>query len=126
MPDLTGTTLGKYRLLERLGRGGMAEVYRAFQPNLERDVAIKVMHSYLAEDPGFIGRFKREAKAVATLRHPHIVQVYDFDAEGDVYYMVMEYIAGETLKARLERLHAEGRQMTLAEADAIFHPLCDA
>jgi len=127
MPDLTGMTLGKHRLLERLGRGGMAEVYRAYQPNLERDVAVKVMHSYMAEDPGFIGRFKREAKAVAALRHPNIIQVYDFDVEGDdVYYMVMEYIGGETLKARLERLNTEGRRLPLREVERVFLALCDA
>ncbi len=126
MPDLTGTTLGKYRLLERLGRGGMAEVYRAFQPNLEREVAVKVMRGYLAEDADFVGRFKREAKAIATLRHPHIVQVYDFDVEGEVYYMVMEYIPGETLKARLERLNAAGQRMTMSEVSEVLGPLCSA
>ena len=126
MADMTGKTLGKYRLTERLGRGGMAEVYRAYQPNLERDVAIKVMHGYLAEDEGFVGRFKREAKAVATLRHPHIVQVYDFDIEDETYYMVMEYIGGETLKARLRLLNAEGRRMPLEEVMQIFRALCDA
>jgi len=126
MPDMTGRTLGKYRLIERLGRGGMADVYRAFQPSLERDVAIKVMHSYLAEDEAFIGRFRREAKAVADLHHPHIVQVFDFDVQDDVYYMVMEYIDGETLKKRLERLNAEGRPMPLEEVVRTFSALCDA
>lgn len=126
MPDMTGRTLGKYRLVERLGRGGMAEVYRAFQPNLEREVAIKVMHSYLAEDDNFIGRFKREAKAVANLRHAHIIQVYDFDIEDELYYMVMEFIEGETLKARLQRLNEAGRRMSLDEVGRVFRPLCDA
>jgi len=126
MADMTGRTLGKYRLTERLGRGGMAEVYRAYQPSLEREVAIKVMHGYLAEDEGFVGRFKREARAVATLRHPHIVQVYDFDIEDDTYYMVMEYIGGETLKARLKRFNAQGKRMPLEEVVRIFRALCDA
>jgi serine/threonine protein kinase/Tfp pilus assembly protein PilF len=126
MADMTGKTLGKYRLIERLGRGGMAEVYRAYQPRLERDVAVKVMLGYLAEDEKFIGRFEREAKAVAALRHPHIVQIYDFDVEDDVYYMVMEYIGGETLKARLKRLDAEGKWMPLDEVAQIFRALCDA
>ncbi len=101
MADLTGKTLGKYRLVERLGRGGMAEVYKAYQPSLDRYVAVKLMHAYLAEDEGFVGRFQREAKAIASLRHPHIVEVYDFDVESDVYYMVQEYIEGGTLKVRL-------------------------
>jgi tetratricopeptide (TPR) repeat protein len=126
MTDLTGTTLGKYRLLERLGRGGMAEVYRAYQPRLERDVAVKVMLGYLAEDTEFVGRFEREAQSVAALRHPHIVQIHDFDVEGDVYYMVMEFIRGETLKARLERLNAEGQRMPLDEVARVFRALCDA
>jgi tetratricopeptide (TPR) repeat protein len=126
MADMTGKTLGKYRLIERLGRGGMAEVYRAYQPRLERDVAVKVMLGYLAEDEQFVGRFEREAKAVAVLRHPHIVQIHDFDVEDDVYYMVMEYIGGETLKARLKRLNAEGKRMPLDEVARIFRALCDA
>jgi tetratricopeptide (TPR) repeat protein len=126
MADMTGKTLGKYRLIERLGRGGMAEVYRAYQPRLERDVAVKVMLGYLAEDEKFVGRFEREAKAVAALRHPHIVQIHDFDVEDDVYYMVMEYIGGETLKARLKRLNAEGRRLPLDEVARIFRTLCDA
>jgi len=126
MANMAGRTLGKYRLTERLGRGGMAEVYHAYQPNLERDVAIKVMHSYLAEDENFVGRFKREAKAVAQLRHPHIVQVYDFDIKDDTYYMVMEYIGGETLKERLRQLNAEGKRMSLKEVARILGDLCDA
>jgi tetratricopeptide (TPR) repeat protein len=126
MTDMTGKTLGKYRLIERLGRGGMAEVYRAYQPRLERDVAVKVMLGYLAEDEKFVGRFEREAKAVAALRHPHIVQIYDSDVEDDVYYMVMEYIGGETLKARLKRLNAEEKRMPLDEVARIFRALCDA
>jgi serine/threonine-protein kinase len=126
MADMTGRTFGKYRLTERLGRGGMAEVYRAYQPNLERDVAVKVMHGYLAEDEGFVGRFKREARAVAALRHPHIVQVYDFDVEDDTYYMIMEYIGGETLKRRLERFRAEGKRMPLEEVAQTFRALCSA
>ena len=126
MSDMTGKTLGKYRLTGRLGRGGMAEVYRAYQPALERDVAIKVMHSYMAEDEEFVGRFRREAKAVAALRHPHIVQVYDFDIHDDVYYMVMEHIRGETLKARLQGLNVEGVSMPLEEMVRIFRALCDA
>jgi len=126
MADMTGKTLGKYRLIERLGRGGMAEVYRAYQPRLERDVAVKVMFGYLAEDEKFVGRFEREAKAVAALHHPHIVQIHDFDVEDDVYYMVMEYIGGETLKARLKRLNAAGKRMRLDEVVRIFRALCDA
>ena len=85
----TGKTIGKYRLVEPLGRGGMAEVYKAYQPGLDRYVAVKLMHSFLAEDKDFLARFQREAKLVASLRHPNIVQVHDFDTEGGMYYMVM-------------------------------------
>src|SRR5260221_5140729 len=104
--DLTGKTLGRYQIMERLGRGGMADVYRAYQPSMDRYVAVKVMHGHLTEDESFITRFKREAQSVGTLRHPNIVQVIDFDIEGDQYFMVMEYIKGDTLKAYLSRTGA--------------------
>ncbi len=100
---LVGKTLGKYQVVEHLGHGGMAEVYLGQQVNLERRVAIKVLHPFLAEEDGFVTRFQREARIVATLRHPNIVQVYDFDhnEEHDIYYMVMEYIEGATLKEQM-------------------------
>jgi len=79
----------------------MAEVYKAYQPGLDRYVALKVMRSHLADDQDFIHRFEREAAATARLRHPHIVQVYDFDIEGDRHYMVTELVEGPTLKAEL-------------------------
>ncbi|MBN1953875.1 MAG: tetratricopeptide repeat protein [Anaerolineae bacterium] len=126
MADMTGATLGKYQLVERLGRGGMAEVYRAYQLGLDRHVAVKVMHGYLADDEQFVSRFRREAKAVAALHHPHIVQVFDFDTQDDVYYMVMEYITGETLKARLRELAESGERLPLDEVVRIFCALCDA
>jgi serine/threonine protein kinase len=98
MSDWLNRQLGKYQVREFLGRGGMAEVYKAYQLALERDVAIKVIHPYLSDDPGFVERFQREARAVAGLRHPGIVQVYDFDVQDDVFYMVMEYVMGESLQ----------------------------
>ncbi len=100
---LIGKTLGKYEVLEHIGHGGMSEVYKGQQAQLHRLVAIKVMHPFLADDEGFVARFQREARIVATLRHPNIVQVYDFDYndELDLYYMVMEFIDGPTLKDRL-------------------------
>lgn len=109
--------LGKYEILERLGRGGMAEVYKGYHANLDRYVAIKVLHSFLADDPEFKDRFHREAQNVARLKHPHIVQVYDFefDPEGESYYMVMELIDGPTLKDRLFQLAAEGRLLDYEE-----------
>ena len=101
--DLTGRHLGKYELLERVGRGGMAYVYKAYQPTVDRNVAVKVLHSHLAEDGQFLARFKREAKGLGSLRHPHIVSVIDFDVDEGWYYMVMDFIQGETLEEILSR-----------------------
>ncbi|MBC8170648.1 MAG: serine/threonine protein kinase, partial [Anaerolineae bacterium] len=97
---------GKYEVLQRLGRGGMAEVYRAYHPNLDRYVAIKILHSFLSDESEFKARFEKEAQNIARLRHPNIVQVYDFDydADSDSYYMVMELIEGPTLKDYLFEL----------------------
>jgi serine/threonine-protein kinase len=101
---LIDKTLGKYKVLEHIGHGGMSEVYKGQQAQLNRMVAIKVLHPFLADEEGFVVRFQREARIVATLRHPNIVQVYDFDfnEELGIYYMVMEYINGPTLKSMLE------------------------
>ena len=114
--SLEGRTLGKYRVLEPLGRGGMARVYRAYHPQLDRYVAIKVLRSDLVEDEEFLTRFQREAQAVAGLRHPNIVQVFDSDVQGDVYYIVLELLEGDTLKARLNDYRARGEKMPLGEA----------
>lgn len=122
MSDLTGRTLGKYDLVERLGRGGMADVYKAIQRGMERFVAVKVMHGHLAESEDFVVRFKREAQSVGNLRHPHIVQVIDFDVEGDVYYMVMEYIKGGTLKTYIQQKGA----LPVDEALRVTGQLSDA
>jgi tRNA A-37 threonylcarbamoyl transferase component Bud32 len=117
---MLGRTIGKYRIVEHLGRGGMAEVYKAYQPNLDRYVAVKMMHTFLSDEREFLARFEREAKVVATLRHPNIVQVYDFDVEGGVYYMVMEYITGETLKARMQNLEGNDAWISLDDAARII------
>jgi serine/threonine-protein kinase len=82
-----GETLGgRYKMEELLGMGGMATVYKATDPNLRRVVAIKLIHPHLSENPNFVIRFKEEAAAVAQLRHPNIVQVHDFNNDGDTYY----------------------------------------
>ncbi len=117
---MIGKTIGKYRIVEHLGRGGMAEVYKAYQPNLDRYVAVKMMHAFLSDEKEFLARFEREAKVVATLRHPNIVQVYDFDVESGVYYMVMEYITGETLKSRLQNLEGNDEWVSLDDAARII------
>lgn len=126
MNDLTGTTLGKYKLYARLGGGGMARVYKAYQPNLDRYVAVKVMHAHLAEEDIFVQRFEREASSVARLRHPHIVQVYDFDIDHELYYMVMEFIAGPTLSAELEVRTLQNEPFTLKETAHIITNLAKA
>ena len=78
-----GSTLGRYRLAEELGRGGMAVVFRAEDPTLQRQVAIKVLHEHLWDRPEYASRFVREARAVARLRHPNIVEVYDYSGSHD-------------------------------------------
>jgi serine/threonine protein kinase len=106
--DLVGRTLGRYEVTALVGQGGMATVYRAHDPVLDRVVAIKVMHGHLAGDPAFVGRFQHEAQAVAALSHPNIVKVFDFGTETDCYYMVMEFIDGSTLAALLGERAAAG------------------
>ena len=127
LSDLTGTTLGKYRLVEKLGQGGMAQVYKAYQPDLERYVAAKVLHPHLTGDEEFAARFRHEAKAIAALEHPNIVRVYDFDTDdGRVAFLVMEYLSGTSLKARLRDLNLLHAQMEFAEAARIIAALADA
>jgi serine/threonine-protein kinase len=123
--SLEGQTLGKYRVMEPLGRGGMARVYRAYHPQLDRYVAIKVLRADLAEDEEFLTRFRREAQAVAALRHPNIVQVFDSDVQGDVYYMVLELLEGDTLKARLNDYRVRDDRMALGEVVRIMLDVLD-
>jgi serine/threonine-protein kinase len=94
---LIGTTLGSYQILEAIGQGGMARIYKGFHAELKRYTAIKVVNWGLQEDPEFTDRFRREAQAIAILRHPNIVQIFDFGKYFQGYYMVMEYIAGSDL-----------------------------
>jgi serine/threonine protein kinase len=124
--ELTGRTLGAYRVLEPLGKGGMAEVYKGYHPLLDRYVAIKVLHSHLTVDAQFVERFQREAAAVAHLRHPNIVQVHDFGITDDITYMVMEYISGITLKERLTHLRVQGLNLSLPEVRAFTRELASA
>ncbi len=126
-PNWIGQTVsGRYRIDELLGQGGMSAVYKAYDPNLRRTVAIKMIHAHLADDPKFVSRFEEEATAVAQLRHPNIVQVFDFNHDEDLYYMVQEFIPGETLQERLRRLNKSGRRMDVAEAIGYTIHICDA
>jgi len=111
----TGETVGPYRVLEQLGQGGMATVYKAYHASLDRYVAIKVLHQAFLEDPNFLARFQREARLVAKLEHPNIVPIYDYAEHEGRPYLVMKFIEGETLKARLQR-----GPLTPAEVERIF------
>ncbi len=126
-PTWIGQTLnGRYHIDELLGQGGMSAVYKATDPNLKRVVAIKLIHPHLAGDHSFVQRFKEEATVVASLRHPNIVQVYDFNADQDVSYMVLEFIPGETLQDHLKRLAAQNRSMDVGQAIKITLEMCEA
>ncbi|HEX2031200.1 MAG TPA: Stk1 family PASTA domain-containing Ser/Thr kinase [Actinomycetota bacterium] len=97
------TVDGRYQVIARLASGGMGEVYRALDPVLGREVAIKVLHPSLAGDPGFIDRFRREARAAAMLSHPNIVAVHDWGEAETTYFMVMEFVRGPNLRSILMR-----------------------
>ncbi len=108
-----GITLGSYEIIEAIGEGGMARIYRGYHAGLNRYAAIKVVNWGLQEDPEFTERFRREAQAIATLRHPNIVQIYDFGEHVSGYYMVMEYIAGGDLAILMNE--AKENQALLAQ-----------
>lgn len=120
MQTLSGRTLGRYHLLEPLGEGGMAAVYRAHDTRLEREVAIKVIRTDFDRDPAFLKRFEREARALAQLTHPHIVHVLDAGEQDGTPYVVMDYVAGGTLKA------LTGRPLPAAEAARLVVPIARA
>jgi serine/threonine-protein kinase len=101
--DLTGTRLGQYEIVERLGGGGMAVVYRAVQQPLGREVALKALSSELFQDDGFVKRFETEAKTLAKLDHPNILPIYDFELNEGVAYLTMPLIRGGTLRDVLNR-----------------------
>src|SRR5215212_7348314 len=111
MPEWLGKTIGKVRIEKLLARGGMAEVYLGTHLSLERSVAIKLLHSHIEEEPLLLERFHREAKVVAGLRHPNIVQVFDFDTADGHPYIVMEYLKGPTLANYLRGLHARNERI---------------
>jgi serine/threonine protein kinase len=128
MVEVLGTRLGRYEIRERIGRGGMATVYKARDTNLDRWVAVKVLHDHLADDADFKDRFEREAKLVATLNHPNIVQVFDFDrleqGPNVIYYMVMPFINGPSLRTVMEQRRAMGGTLSLEEVDQIMEAVC--
>lgn len=123
--SLEGQTLGKYRVLEPLGSGGMARVYRGYHSQLDRFVALKVLRSDLVDDDAFLSRFRNEAQAVAGLRHPHIIHVYDFDVQDDVYFMVMELLDGDTLHTRLNEYRVRDEHVPYGEMVRILLDVLD-
>ncbi|MDQ1644574.1 MAG: eukaryotic-like serine/threonine-protein kinase, partial [Cryptosporangiaceae bacterium] len=119
---LVGAVLeGRYRIRGRIARGGMATVYDAVDDRLERTVAVKIMHPQYASDPLFIDRFIREAKASARLSHPHVVGVFDQGTHGDLAYLVMEQVAGRTLREIL----AERGRLSIPEAATVMSAILD-
>ena len=116
-----GSSLGRYRIIEQLGRGGMATVFRCHDPNLDRFVAVKVLPSYHTEDPTFVGRFAQEAQTIARLNHPNILQIYDFGDDKGYTYIVSELVRGGDLQDRLT-----GEAMSVEDVLEYITPLADA
>jgi len=103
---LIGQTVGQYQIVELAGQGGMATVYKAYQPSLNRYVALKVLPEYLAHDDEFVKRFKQEATAAAALRHPNIIVIYDIGEANSVHYIATEFLDGQTLDVALKQTGA--------------------
>ena len=116
-----GQMLGPYRIISQVGQGGMATVYKAYQPSMDRNVAIKVLPRQLAESPEFAARFQQEARIIARLEHPHILPVFDFGESDGVTYFVMRYLEAGTLKTKME-----AGPLSLNEIDRLFTQLAEA
>lgn len=123
--DLTGRTIGPYRIVEKLGHGGMAQVYKAYDAEMECYVAFKILHPHLTTDDSFAPRFEREARAISSLDHPRIVRIEDFDKTSNLSYLVMEYLPGISLKARLRDLQASHVLMPLPEVVELMTALAE-
>jgi serine/threonine protein kinase len=121
---LIGQQLDDYRIEALLGQGGMARVYRGFDIRLERWVAIKVIEASFQQDADYIARFRREARAIGQLEHPHIVSVYRYGEANGVLYMAMRYIEGSAFDRMLATYHQEGDLIPVAEARRIIQQIC--
>ncbi|HEY6073888.1 MAG TPA: SUMF1/EgtB/PvdO family nonheme iron enzyme [Anaerolineales bacterium] len=126
MPEWLGKTIGKVRIEKLLARGGMAEVYLGTHLTLERLVAVKVLHSFIEEEPNLLERFHREAKVVAGLRHPNIVQIFDFDTTDGHPFIVMEYLKGPTLATYLRHLHHRKKRLPQDQIARLLQGLAGA
>jgi serine/threonine-protein kinase len=125
-PTLIGHTLGNCQVSQKLGGGGMGQVYKGYHPMLDRSVAIKVLPPSLVRSKEMRARFLQEARIAAALRHTNIVQIHDFGEDNDLLYMTMEYIDGTSLKERLAELRQAGEIMPLGEAIGITCQIADA
>ncbi|MBN1888199.1 MAG: protein kinase [Thermoflexales bacterium] len=103
---VAGQNLGKYQIVSMIGRGGMAAVYKAFDPGLKRHVAVKVLSAHLAAEPQILQRFEREAITSANLKHPNIVVIHDVGSAGSIHYIVMEMLEGSTLREEIRTVGA--------------------
>ncbi len=98
---MLGKTISHYKIIEKIGQGGMGEVYRATDTKLNRDVAIKVLPEQFTQDSQRLARFEREAKLLASLNHPNIAAVYSFEHSDDIHFLVLELVPGETLAEKV-------------------------
>ena len=132
MPFNVGENVGPYRIIEQLGQGGMATVFKAYHASLDRYVAIKALHPAFNQDATFETRFQREARVVAKLEHPNIVPVYDYAEDEKRPYLVMKFIEGDTLKAKLDKgplsseeiskiVDAVGSALSYAHRQGVLH-----
>jgi len=103
MSHLEGKTLGQYQIIESIGSGGTAQIYRAYQPSVKREVVVKVLSPSFQDDPGFVKQFAQEVDVITHLQHPHIIPVYDFGEQDGEVYIVMAYMRGGTLADRIDR-----------------------
>jgi len=117
-----GQMLGPYRIINQVGQGGMATVYKAYQASMDRNVAIKVLPGQLAQSPEFTQRFQQEARIIAKLEHAHILPVFDYGESEGVAYFVMRYLDAGTLKEKM----VAGSPLPLSEIDRLFTQLADA
>ncbi|NWG07167.1 MAG: serine/threonine protein kinase [Chloroflexi bacterium] len=116
-----GQMLGPYRIINQIGQGGMASVYKAYQPSMDRNVAIKVLPGQLAQSAEFTARFQQEARIIARLEHPHILPVFDYGESDGISYFVMRYLEAGTLKTKMET-----GPLSLREIDRLFTQLAEA
>jgi serine/threonine protein kinase len=121
---MTGQQIGPYRIIREIGRGGMGSVYEAFQPQIERRVAIKVLRSEYAQNQQLVARFLTESRAVNIVNHPSVVQISEFGQLPDgLAYIVMEYLDGESLGSRMKR---QGGRLSIPEALRLLRQIAAA